>query len=89
MYKYLSMILVITLISCNKPYEKKGFIQDKGIRLILLVGSNLSGTHDFFFVRRIQFMPGFQDFFLPFKKGTICNFRIHGIKVKHRSGNIS
>ena len=23
MYKYLSMILVITLISCNKPYEKK------------------------------------------------------------------
>ena len=23
MYKYLSMILIITLISCNKPYEKK------------------------------------------------------------------
>ena len=23
MHKYLSMILVITLISCNKPYEKK------------------------------------------------------------------
>ena len=29
MYKYLSMILVITLISCNKPYEKKETEQSK------------------------------------------------------------